>query len=401
MIQNLSKKDEGAYKCRVTAPLCDSLIDFFSDSIYVKVNSDFIITEEINTGDYFIGDTAVIIVNTNNNSNTDFQWYKQGEKITDDKNFLGTNTNSLKIFIHKLDELLSEYYCITSQAGCSDTSSKFHLNVSQYSITIDSQPDQISGCEGDSTEIKVISYSNCTSVKFEWFKDGMLLTDQDAHQFLGFLTLVNLDKKSEGNYQLKITGSPGDIVKWSNLIPVKVFEKPVILSQSESEIKIDEGGKLELFVTSDSENNAYQWYKNDNPLENSISNFFVIDNCKQTDEGIYFCELLNNCGPTKSNMFSVTIKPVSVADGHYLFTLLYPNPSTGEVNIKFTLAESQKIKLLLYNQTGELMCVLSESTEPAGEISKSIILPNIPSGTYFIKTEGRNYKSTYKVLIRK
>jgi hypothetical protein len=90
-----------------------------------------------------------------------------------------------------------------------------------------------------------------------------------------------------------------------------------------------------------------------------------------------------------------------VAEGNYQYVPLYPNPSTGEVNIKFKLTEPQMIKLLLYNQTGELMCVLSESTEPAGEISKSIILPNIPSGTYFIKAEGRNYKSTYKVLIRK
>jgi hypothetical protein len=39
--------------------------------------------------------------------------------------------------------------------------------------------------------------------------------------------------------------------------------------------------------------------------------------------------------------------------------------------------------------------------DKAGEISKSIILPNIPSGTYFIKAEGRNYNSTYKVVIRK
>ena len=39
--------------------------------------------------------------------------------------------------------------------------------------------------------------------------------------------------------------------------------------------------------------------------------------------------------------------------------------------------------------------------DKAGEISKSIILPNIPSEEYFIKAEGRKYDNTYKVVIRK
>lgn len=382
-LPKVSSYDEGEYTCKVIASVCDSVYEFTTNSFNLKVNSDYVIKEVINNGQYFVKDTAELQVNTNNNLNTQFQWLKNGEIIKDGAKYLGTNTNQLKIYDLTLSDILSsKYSCITNSGNCSDTSDYIYLKIKDYSITIDSQPDKISGCEGDSATIKVISYSNCKEVKFEWFKNGLPINDPDFHQFLSFLTIVNLDKESEGNYQLKITGEPGPVEKWSKIIPVKVYFKPEIINHSDSLVKIKEGESTVLFVKSNETNFEYQWFKDNQPIENANKDTLYLNNCLSKDGGAYYCEVKNICGMKKSTNFFIDVLKGSSASDITQTYLIHPNPASEYINIDLSFLRMQETEIQIFNVFGE--CVLTVEAQNFESLQR-IYVSHLPAGMYFVR----------------
>ena len=64
---------------------------------------------------------------------------------------------------------------------------------------------------------------------------------------------------------------------------------------------------------------------------------------------------------------------------------IYPNPSTGEVSISFTLKEEKEIKIELYNSLGQIVKTISKHKFTAGINQINFSTENISKGIYHIK----------------
>jgi hypothetical protein len=78
-----------------------------------------------------------------------------------------------------------------------------------------------------------------------------------------------------------------------------------------------------------------------------------------------------------------------------------PNPVTHDGNVRFSLTQPGRITLKLYNTLGQLVKILFEGTEPAGNRQLRINTRNLSHGTYFLVLETREQsKSQSFVVVR-
>ena len=79
---------------------------------------------------------------------------------------------------------------------------------------------------------------------------------------------------------------------------------------------------------------------------------------------------------------------------------IYPNPSFGNVLIKYGLPEKADISLGLYDISGRLVKTLYSGTQEKGEHKVNVgAYYDTPTGIYFIRLETNNYKATRKLTI--
>ncbi len=91
--------------------------------------------------------------------------------------------------------------------------------------------------------------------------------------------------------------------------------------------------------------------------------------------------------------------PATVAS--YELQQNYPNPFNPETRIHFTLPNTEKVKLTVFNQLGQQVAVLVDGVKPAGAYSVSFRGDDLPSGLYFYRIQAGSYNKTLKMLLMK
>ena len=79
----------------------------------------------------------------------------------------------------------------------------------------------------------------------------------------------------------------------------------------------------------------------------------------------------------------------------------YPNPFNPSTNIKYQIAKSGDVKLIVYDVLGnEVATLVNEKLQPGTyEIEWNAF--NYPSGVYFYKLTAGDYKQTNKMILLK
>ncbi|MEI6409373.1 MAG: DUF1566 domain-containing protein [Bacteroidota bacterium] len=77
-------------------------------------------------------------------------------------------------------------------------------------------------------------------------------------------------------------------------------------------------------------------------------------------------------------------------NSNYSDELIYPNPSSGDVNITFSLAQQERISLAIYDEQGRLVrTLLADNVVPAGQFQVVWDAGSeVPNGVYFWKLQG-------------
>tara|TARA_B100001029_G_C15058985_1_gene456768 strand:+ start:1175 stop:1804 length:630 start_codon:yes stop_codon:yes gene_type:complete len=86
---------------------------------------------------------------------------------------------------------------------------------------------------------------------------------------------------------------------------------------------------------------------------------------------------------------------------NFILNESYPNPFNPQTNISFKLTEATYIRLIVYNNIGKKIIILTEGLENAGNHSIIWDAINFPSGVYFIKLETAEHIDTQKILLVK
>lgn len=80
---------------------------------------------------------------------------------------------------------------------------------------------------------------------------------------------------------------------------------------------------------------------------------------------------------------------------------VFPNPSSGLINVRFEAFNAEPVEITLFNLVGEVIYSSGEQIYPVGTRTSSINLENNPSGIYFLRLKKGDRLYTQKVTITK
>jgi hypothetical protein len=128
----------------------------------------------------------------------------------------------------------------------------------------------------------------------------------------------------------------------------------------------------------------YQWYLNGNPVTNTNS-----QNHTPTESGSYQVEIIDNNGCSSiSEAFAYSNVGINdITDNH---TIIYPNPTTGIINITDEFCENNNFEVTIYNTYGS--SVLSCKNTNSIDISK------FSNGIYYMIVKLCNNKMITKKI---
>jgi hypothetical protein len=79
----------------------------------------------------------------------------------------------------------------------------------------------------------------------------------------------------------------------------------------------------------------------------------------------------------------------------------YPNPFNPSTNISYTLTNSGKVRLSVYDLLGREVAVLANEIQTAGQHQVTFSANGLSSGVYFYKLQATNGVITKKMLLMK
>ena len=94
-------------------------------------------------------------------------------------------------------------------------------------------------------------------------------------------------------------------------------------------------------------------------------------------------------------------KPIEILPIEYSLEYPHPNPFNPITNISYSLPLDTKVKLDVYNITGELINILHDGIKPAGNYSIEWNAEGYPSGVYFVKLTTDEFTQTQKLMLIK
>jgi len=86
---------------------------------------------------------------------------------------------------------------------------------------------------------------------------------------------------------------------------------------------------------------------------------------------------------------------------NYLLEQNYPNPFNPTTEIKYSIAKSSFVTLVVYNFLGEKVKTLISQKQKAGKYSLVFDFSYLPSGIYFYHIKAGNFTSTKKMVLLK
>lgn len=80
------------------------------------------------------------------------------------------------------------------------------------------------------------------------------------------------------------------------------------------------------------------------------------------------------------------------------FIVVYPNPTTGEINVKFEVAEAGNVELYISDALGNVKKVLINKEMETGRYTYTDNISNLSSGVYLASYETNNNKASAKIV---
>ena len=81
--------------------------------------------------------------------------------------------------------------------------------------------------------------------------------------------------------------------------------------------------------------------------------------------------------------------------------IIYPNPTTGLVNIEINLPLHSILTATIADLSGRFLGELYKNEARDGKNNIQLNLQNYPNGTYFIALNAVNYKKQFKIIIKR
>jgi len=161
-------------------------------------------------------------------------------------------------------------------------------------------------------------------------------------------------------------------------------------------------------LTAEGTGYLYQWKRNGVILSGDTSKKFTVKTA-----GTYRCEVTNSCGSKISTGDTVQISCKGLMDAASLQQKLHeetdqlkivPNPFSNSTKITFSLFQSQKISVSIFDMTGRLVKIIASAQMQAGTNQLTWNTKDekgnaVSAGIYFLQIQTENYSETKKLLV--
>jgi Leucine-rich repeat (LRR) protein len=180
---------------------------------------------------------------------------------------------------------------------------------------------------------------------------------------------------------------------------------------TETDTTILSGGSMEMSVAVGGTANHYQWMKNEVDIPGAENSTYVISSAQPTDAGSYLCKIGNTIA-TNLTLYSrpvrVTIDNSSglsggstaIPDQYQLFQN-YPNPFNPLTQIRFTLPEAARVRMVVYNILGRPVMTILDEKRQAGFHTVTLNSTHLTSGVYFCSIRANSFATVIKMVLLK
>jgi secreted trypsin-like serine protease len=219
---------------------------------------------------------------------------------------------------------------------------------------------------------------------YNWHKNNNLIQSGPSDQII----ILNAASDNTGVYFCDISGSCGSTRSGTFSLTVLPVTKITSISP---DTEVTFGNNLNLEVTSEGHDLAYQWEKDGNVLTVGNTSEFIKQNVNANDIGLYNVEVTGTCGIETSGNIYVYVKSKNYSKEPEVF--VWPTLVNDEFRV--ALSNDQNYNILLYNMIGKLM---RETTDCQYETL--INISKLPSGIYIIKVYNNNFRKSIKLIKR-
>jgi len=121
---------------------------------------------------------------------------------------------------------------------------------------------------------------------------------------------------------------------YSDSVVVNFLDTLAIVSQPQSNtVNYGESAHFEVNTTG-TPPVSFQWYHNEEILVGEIDSVLFLENVNESDTGMYFCRMGNDCGNLESDPAFLKISNLGVGDDQEQLEIgIYPNPTDGILNL--------------------------------------------------------------------
>ncbi|XP_054723241.1 hemicentin-1-like [Uloborus diversus] len=302
IITEITKEDEGMYKCIVTNNIGNSLMK----NVILKVTE--INSQKIQPFSFpnntMIGNRVITTCATSTNEKMEFKWMKNGREI---KNIHKTNIRSFPEFSTLIIDSLSEedagnYTCVASTERFQESFTTY-LDVlvpaswvhQPTDLDVISGEKIVSNCEGNGKPHPIVAWYRTSSNSFDF--NQIIHSKEETVLQNGSLSINAVSKDDEGMYKCNISNGVGKSLEKTILIRVigvtaliQPFSFPktsVVGKRVTTVCATTTGGKMEFLWMKDGK----ELLKNSKVIVKTFSEFsnLIIDPLSEEDSGNYTC----------------------------------------------------------------------------------------------------------------
>lgn len=315
-----------------------------------------------------------------------------------------------------LDFGTTYFWKVTAQGNCGNTESEVFSFTTLLDLAVNVTPNQNTICSSQtiSYEIEVgNSFENPSSISYTI--DPVMTIDVNFDVATNAVipgstvtaTVSNLSALSAGDYTLTffIEDSMNDVGTSTTLTIETAPPATVLSAPANNAIEVAELPSLQWSVAADADNYTLEiatdaGFTNIIQTQNIATSGYTLTTALDPSTQYYWRVTSNNeCGSTTSEVFSFTTIFVDA-----IFELagttyeILPNPTKGQVDIRFSNPLSQTLVIEVYSVNGQLL--QQHSMAPLDNL-KTINLSEYASGIYLVKFVSDQQALTNRILLQK
>ncbi len=386
-------EESGEYTVDVTYTVSDVTIT--SDAIEISVEDVPVINEFSFENAICLGSSSNLSIDATG-TDLSYQWRLDGEDISDNEHFSGSNTETLTIIDFNA-ELSGEYVCEVSTELCEISSEAAEISTASPP-TIESQPSDQTACTTESVQFSISATGD--DLTFQWFVNGSFIAD--GGQFSGAqtntLTIDEITSGNLGDYSCEV--SLNGCASSSESAALSVIELTTIETHPE-DVEVCELATATFTVTATGVEESYQWFFEGELLEDSdqvsgaSSNTLTILNSETANAGAYTCEISSNCETIVTNEANLTIAVCTNSRTVTEKFEVFPNPTSGIVKLDLKdFSSYDHLNLNVYDISGKVVT----SKDLQNSLAHEIDLGEYENGLYYLVINTGHSQITRTIL---